>query len=342
MTARSRLALIGVGRIGNVHARSLALLTDRSEVIVVADADEQAAKAIAETLRAARWTSNAEEAIGSADIDAVVLASPTETHAPYIEIAAGHGKDIFTEKPIALDLAATDRALDAVTEAGVRLQVGFQRRFDTGYAAAKRAIDAGEIGRIEMIRDTMRDPRLAPRSYLERSGGLYRDMTIHNFDCVRWLMGREAVAISTVAQALTDPMFAELGDVDTSVVTLTFDGGGIAMIDNSRRSGFGYDVRTEVFGSEGALFVGEQRHTPLLRFDSTGVYHDHVDWFIDRFEQAYEAELASFLLALAEDREVEVTGVDGRAALALAFAAERSLAEQRTVLLEEITGETTT
>lgn len=340
MTARVRVALIGTGRIGHLHARTLALLSDRSELTTIVDVREAVAKETAGKFRVPHWSASAEETIASADIDAVVIATPTETHAPYIALAAQHGKDIFTEKPIALDLASTDRALVAVERAGVRLQVGFQRRFDAGYVVAAKKIAAGELGTVEMIRDVMRDPELASRSYLEHSGGLYRDMSIHNFDCVRWLMGSEPVELYAAGAALTDPMVAELHDIDTSIVTLTFASGALAVIDNSRRSAFGYDVRTEIFGSRGAAFVGYGRDTPIDVYNAAGVHHDHITWFIERFEKAYEAELASFVDAIITDTPVAVTGEDGRAALVMALAAERSRQLHRPVRLDEVAGET--
>jgi myo-inositol 2-dehydrogenase/D-chiro-inositol 1-dehydrogenase len=340
MSGRVSIALLGTGRIGHLHAQTLALLSEKCDLTTVVDVREDAAKATAEKLRVPNWSTSAEETIASPDIHAIVIATPTETHAHYIELAARHGTDVFTEKPIALDLASTDEALAAVKRAGTRLQVGFQRRFDSGYVAACEQIRAGSLGKIEMIRDVMRDPELAPRAYLERCGGLYRDMSIHNFDCVRWLMGAEPVELYAAGAALTDPMVAELNDIDTSIVTLTFANGALAVIDNSRRSAFGYDVRTEIFGSEGAAFVGQARQTPIEIYSAAGVCHDHIDWFIERFEKAYAAELASFIDAILADRPVAVTGEDGRAALAMAVAAERSRALHRPVRMDEIKGDT--
>ena len=269
-----------------------------------------------------------------AAIDAVVIASSTQTHAPLIVAAAQAGKHVFCEKPIALDLETTDAALNAVERAGTRLQVGFQRRFDKGYRAAKESIESGQLGRIEMIRDAMRDPAPAPRAYLETSGGLYRDMTIHNFDCVRWLIGAEPVELFTMAAALVDPVFEELRDVDTSVVSIRFANGALASIENSRRSGFGYDVRTEIFGSQGGLFVGYSRDTPILRLTSEGVVSDHVFFFLERFADAYEAELHAFISSIVEDRPPPVSGADGRAALVMAYAAEASRQESRPIRLD--------
>ena len=333
MPERVRVALIGAGRIGQRHALTLASALPRAELALIADVNGPAAEDLARRVRCDRWSDDPESALGDATIDAVVIASSTDSHAPLIIAAAEAGKQIFCEKPIALDLEATDRALDVVERTGVRLQIGFQRRFDKAYDKAKALIEAGAIGRVEMIHDPMRDPAPAPRSYLETSGGLYRDMTIHNFDCVRWMMGEEVSEVFAMGSALVSPVFNELDDIDTSVVSLRFANDSLGVIDNSRRSGFGYDVRTEVFGSEGALMIGYQRDTPLLRLDANGIHSDHIHWFLERFDQAYIDELRVFVDSILDDTPSPVTGEDARAALALAYAAEASRRENAPVPL---------
>jgi myo-inositol 2-dehydrogenase/D-chiro-inositol 1-dehydrogenase len=300
------------------------------------DANEAALASIAANYRLENTSTDVSFIFDDPTIDAVIVASSTETHAPYIEEAARTGKSAFTEKPIALDLASTDEALAAVALAGTRLQVGFQRRFDAGYAGAKHAIEQGELGSIEMIRDAMRDPAPPPLAYLQNSGGLYRDMTIHNFDCVRWLKGEDPVEVYATGSALASTDIQSLNDIDTSVVTMQFADGSLATIENSRRSGFGYDVRTEIFGSAGALMIGDSRHTPVRRFNGSGVHEDHQYFFLARFARAYEAEVLSFLDAVRKETDVAVTGPDGRAALLLAVAAERSRELRRPVLLDEL------
>lgn len=331
---RVRVAVIGVGRIGQRHARALATEIPAADLVAIADVDPDAARAVAAELRVDRWTADAGSLIADPGVDAVVIASSTDSHAGLIAAAAAAGKDIFCEKPIALDLDATDAALDAVAAAGVRLQIGFQRRFDAGYVRAKHMIDAGTLGRIESIRDAMRDPGPPSQAYAATSGGLYRDMTIHNFDSVRWLMGDEVEEVYAIATAV-DPMFAALDDVDTSIVTLRFAGGGIASIDNSRRSSFGYDVRTEIFGSTGAVFVGYSRDTPVLHLAADGVHSDHVSWFLDRFAAAYTEELRAFVGCIVAGEPTSVSGTDARAAMALAYAADRSRREGRPVRIAE-------
>lgn len=334
MNARPRIALIGCGRIGQVHARTLASLNDLCEFAITADFFPESAEQTAASFGVSKWTTDGEAAITDPSIDAVIIASSTETHAPYTELASQHGKDIFTEKPIALDLESTDRALAVAHSAGVRLQIGFQRRFDPGYAAARNAIEQGELGSLEMIRDVMRDPAPPPAAYIAQSGGLYRDMAIHNFDSVRWLMGEEPVEIFAMASALVSDEIRAANDVDTSVVTMRFPSGALAVIENSRRSGFGYDVRTEIFGSGGGLMVGESRDLPIRRYTAAGVTEDHQYFFLERFRDAYRHEMVAFLTAIRDDLPVTVTGEDGRAALRLAVAAEESLRQGRPVLLQ--------
>jgi myo-inositol 2-dehydrogenase/D-chiro-inositol 1-dehydrogenase len=323
MTARPRLALIGCGRIGQVHLRSLVSMPDLCELAVIADAFEDPVRKSAEAFGIARWTTDVDAVMNDPSIDAVVIASSTDTHGPFITAAARTGKDAFTEKPVALDIGSTDSALDAVRRAGTRLQIGFQRRFDSGYSSTRQRIERGELGTIEFIRDAMRDPEPPPMSYATRSGGLYRDMTIHNFDCVRWLMGAEPVEIFATGSVLIEPELATIDDIDTSVITMRFANGALATIENSRRSGFGYDVRTEVFGSKGAALIGESRATPV-RILADGVHEDHQYFFLDRFADAFRAEMVSFVEAIRNDTPVAVTGDDGRAALTLAIAAEVS------------------
>jgi myo-inositol 2-dehydrogenase/D-chiro-inositol 1-dehydrogenase len=327
MVERVRVALIGAGRIGQRHAATLASAIPRAELAVIADVHGPAAEALAARVRCQRWSDDPAAVLADRTIDAVVIASSTDSHAPLIIGAAAEGKQTFCEKPIALDLEATDRALDAVEAAGVRLQMGFQRRFDKAYHKAKELIDAGALGRVEFIRDTMRDPGPAPRAYLETSGGLYRDMTIHNFDCVRWMMGAEVAELFAMGSAIVSPMFQELGDIDTSVISLRFANDSLGEIDNSRRSGFGYDVRTEVFGSDGALMIGYARDTPMLRFDANGIHSDHIHWFLERFDQAYIDELRVFVDGIIDGTPPPVDGDDARAAMVLAYAAEASRRE---------------
>jgi myo-inositol 2-dehydrogenase / D-chiro-inositol 1-dehydrogenase len=336
MTPRPNVALFGIGRIGQVHARTLARSGHLGTFAMIVDPREAAARQLAGDLGVPKVATHPEAAFDNPDIDAVVIASPTDTHATYITAAARAGKHIFSEKPIALDLAATDAAIAAVERAGVQLQVGFQRRFDRGYQAAWEYIQAGGVGRVEMIHDAMRDPESPPPSYLARSGGFFRDMTIHNLDCVRWLMGEDPVEVFALGSTLVSDEIRAVGDIDTSVVTLKFASGAIATIENGRRSGFGYDVRTEVFGSGGAIFIDDAQATPVRRYHREGVTEDHHHFFLNRFADAYVAELEAFMSAVARERDVAVTGADGRAALLLAYAAEMAYRDGQPVVVADV------
>ncbi len=336
MTARPRVALIGCGRIGQIHLRTLLSHPEVCELAIVVDANASALSTVATSFRLDRTSTILDGAMADPTIDAVIIASSTETHAACITEAARAGKATFCEKPIALDLESTDRALAEVARFGTQLQIGFQRRFDSGYARARLSIAEGDLGEIEMIRDAMRDPAPPPLAYLEKSGGLYRDMTIHNFDAVRWLKGSDPIQLFAVGSALTSDDIRATGDIDTSVVTMWFADGSLATIENSRRSGFGYDVRTEIFGSKGALLIGDSRQTPIRWLDDSGVHEDHQYFFLERFARAYESEMLAFIEAVRKGLPTLVTGADGRAAMVLAIAAERSRVLGQPVPVERV------
>ena len=332
-----RVAVIGAGRIGRVHAQNLAFRVPGAELVVVADPDAPSAQACAEACRAGGWTTNYHQVIDDPVVQAVVIASPTDTHARIIEEAARNGKDVFCEKPIDLSLDRVDEALAAADRAGVRLQIGFNRRFDPSFMRARFLVESGQIGHPHLIRVTSRDPRPPAREYLAVAGGLFTDMTIHDFDIVRWLLGDEAVALSAMGGALIDPSIAEFDDVDTAIVSLRFGRGALGTIDNSRRATYGYDVRVEVFGSEGAVVVGNVAPSSTVHLSPAGVTGETpLYWFVERFEQAYVNELREFVSSIHEDRAPVGTGHDGRVPVVMAAAARRALAERREVRLDEV------
>jgi myo-inositol 2-dehydrogenase/D-chiro-inositol 1-dehydrogenase len=333
MTASApiRVGVFGAGRIGYRHARTLANDIPLAILAAICDVHIESARALAEQTGCDRFTSDPADILEDPAIDAVIIGSSTDSHAHLIELAAGAGKQIFCEKPIALDLETTDRAIAVAQTAGVQLQIGFQRRFDKAYAKASRMISEGLLGNIEVVRDTMRDPNPPHESYIPTSGGLFRDMVIHDFDCVRWLMGCEPLEVFAMGGNLVDPVFARYGDIDTCTVNIRFESGALGAIDASRRSGFGYDVRTEIFGSKSALMIGDGRETPLYRLDSSGVWSDHIYWFLERFDDAYVSEIRAFVECIRNDEPVPITGADGRAALAMAYAAEASVRENAPV-----------
>lgn len=338
MAANVRLGVIGVGRIGRVHAENIAFRVRNADLLVVADPDPAAAQACAEACGAgSRWTTNYHQVLEDPAVQAIVIASPTDTHARIIEEAAREGKDIFCEKPIDLALSRVDEALGMVARCGVRLQIGFNRRFDPGFMRARELVAGGGIGEPHLLRVTSRDPSLPSREYLAVCGGLFTDMTIHDFDMVRWLLGDEAVAVSAIGAALVDPTLAQLGDVDTAIVTLRFGRGTLAAIDNSRRSVYGYDVRVEVFGTEGAVMVGNVAPSTAVHLTPAGVTgQTPLHWFVERFEQAYVNELRDFVACIQENRAPSVTGADGRVPLLLAQAAMQALRERREVEIAQV------
>lgn len=327
------VAVLGAGRIGRKHAESLARRVENVTVAWVADPLEEAGRACAANV-GARWTPDPLEAIADSAVDAVLIATPTNTHAELIEAAAAAGRAILCEKPIDLTMPRTLAAIAAAERAGVPLQIGFQRRYDPSYVRARQMIEEGAVGTIELVTATSRDPQPAPLSYLEASGGIFRDCSIHDFDVVRYLTGHEVTEVFAYGAALVDPRIGEIGDADTVVASLRFDNGALGVVTASRRATYGYDVSTEVFGSGGKVVVGESPETLVRRYGSQGVTHDNTFWFLQRFEASYVLEVEDFVACLREGRAPRVTGEDGRAALAIADAATRSSKEGRPVKVE--------
>jgi myo-inositol 2-dehydrogenase/D-chiro-inositol 1-dehydrogenase len=313
------IAVIGAGRIGRIHARNVAAHGD-ARLAGVADVDAAAAAALAELCGAGPIS--LDEAFAA---DAVLIASPTPTHAGYIERAAASGRAIFCEKPI--DLAA-DRAracLAGVRGSGVPLMIGFNRRFDPHFAALKRRMDAGEIGELELLTIISRDPAPPPPAYVATSGGLFRDMMIHDLDMARFMLGEEPVALHAAASCLVDPSIAAAGDVDTAVVSLRTAGGRLCQISNSRRATYGYDQRIEAHGSKGLLRAGNVTATTVELATGGGFVTDPaLPFFLERYAAAYRAELDAFVAAVATGRLPEPDGEDGLKALLLADAATTS------------------
>jgi inositol 2-dehydrogenase len=321
--ARLRVALLGAGRLGASHARTLAGLPE-ARLMVVADPRPEGRK-LADTYDA-RAVAEPQEAIDSPDVDAVVIVTPTATHAELIEAAARAGKAIFCEKPIALDVGTTERALRTVKERGVQLQIGFQRRFDPGFADAQRRVAAGEIGKVHLLRSVSHDPYPPPREYILGSGGQFLDMTIHDLDIARFVTGLEVESVAAFGATLGAQAadFRDAADWDTTVLNLRFAGGALGSIVNSRQAGYGYDIHTDILGDAGGLKVGYERHTPLTRYSRAGAQHDYVPYFPERFAGAYAAELLAFIQAVQAGRPVTPTGADGLAALRVALAATES------------------
>ncbi len=324
-----RLGLLGAGRIGKVHAGAIAA-TPGATLVAVADAVPAAAEALAAQAGAA--VRSVDAIMDADDIDGVLITTPTDLHATMIERAARAKKAIFCEKPIDLDIERVKRCLAVVEAEGAVLMVGFNRRFDPNFIEVRRQIDAGAIGAVEMVSIVSRDPGPPPAEYIRRSGGLFRDMTIHDFDMARFLLGEEPVTVYAAASVLVDPAIGALGDYDSASLVLTTAGGRIATISNSRRATYGYDQRIEVHGSKGLVSADNVRATNVEVANGDGYRREPLlDFFMTRYTAAYRNEIAAFIAAVSEGAKVSPSGEDGLKALALADAALRSVREGRPV-----------
>ena len=323
-----RVAVIGAGRIGQIHARNIA---DHSGVELAGVSD--AVEAAAATLAGACGVKvlSLDEAFRA---DAVFICSPTPTHADYIERAAAAGIAVFCEKPVDLDAARVRACLDVVHRAGIKLMVGFNRRFDPSFAMLKQRLDAGEIGTLELLSIISKDPAPPPPAYVAQSGGIFRDMMIHDLDMARFLLGEEPVTVQAAASALVDPAIGAAGDFDTAVVTLRTASGQICQISNSRRATYGYDQRIEAHGEGGMLRAGNMTATTVEKADASGFATEPaLPFFLQRYAPAYRAELDAFVTALSTGTMPAPGGEDGLRALELADAATQSARSGETVRL---------
>lgn len=324
-----RFGLLGAGRIGQIHGRNIAA-SPEAELAAVADVDRKAATALAE--RTGAEVRDVAAIIASADIDAILIATPTDTHADLIEDAAKAGKAVLCEKPVDLASARVETCLRTVGAAGTKLMIGFNRRFDPNFAALRQRVAAGAIGEVEIVTIVSRDPGPPPISYIERSGGLYRDMMIHDFDMARFILAEEPIEVTAYGSALTDAAIGRAGDVDTALVMMRTQSGKLAQISNSRRATYGYDQRIEVHGSKGMARVGNMHETTVEIAGKSGFTGDPVlNFFLERYEEAYRRELAAFVAALRDGSEPSPTGRDGLQAQRLADAATESRKSGRPV-----------
>ncbi len=325
----TRFGLLGAGRIGKVHARAIGS-NPSAQLVAVADAFEKAANDVATSYGCAVRT--IDEIEKASDIDAVVICTPTDTHADLIERFAKAGKAIFCEKPIDLDVKRVEKCLAVVEKAGATLMVGFNRRFDPHFAAVRKAIDDGAIGKVEQVVITSRDPGPPPLDYIGRSGGIFRDMTIHDFDMARFLLGEEPVAVTATASVLVDKKIGEAGDFDSVSVILATATGKQCVITNSRRATYGYDQRIEVHGSDGMIAAENQRPVSIELANGKGYTRPPLhDFFMTRYIDAYANEIATFIEASSKGQAASPSGKDGLAALKLADAALRSATDGKTV-----------
>lgn len=331
-----RIGVLGCGRIGRMHARNVAA-HPRTALAAVYDINRAAAEDVATTLGVPALDSP--EAVFSSDIDAVLIATATDTHVAYIEQAVAAGKAALCEKPIDLDLARVNRCAAAIRGTEVPIMIGFVRRFDPGHRAVRTAIRNGDIGALHQVVITSRDPGMAPAAYIEASGGIFRDMTIHDFDMARFMLGEEPVEVFATGSRLVDPALMErTGDWDTVSIILRTQSGSQCIINNSRQAAYGYDQRVEALGSAG-MAVSENRHAHGARLYSSGFTEraePYLHFFIERYQEAFNAEIDAFADAVEKGRPPEVGFDDGRRALVLAEAAAKSVAERRVVNVSEI------
>ncbi len=334
---RVRVGIIGAGRIGKVHAATLAHRLPEAVPVAIADMNREAAQSLAEVCGIERVVESAGEIFAAPDIDAVLICSSTDTHAALVEQAAHAGKHIFCEKPIDHSLEKIDRALEAVKKAGVKMQVGFNRRFDANFARVRRAVESGEIGTPHLMHIVSRDPAPPPLAYIGASGGMFLDMTIHDFDMARFLIGDEVEEIYTTAAVMVDPEIGRAGDVDTAVIVLRFRNGVIGTIDNSRKAVYGYDQRVEILGSGGSIATSNCYPNEAVVSTASSVRRDlPLNFFMERYAESFANEMRAFIEAVRDDKPTPVNGADGRVPVVMALAARKSYQEHRPVRLEEI------
>jgi len=335
MTEGLHVGVIGVGRIGAFHVESLRAL-DGVSALTLADADATRALQVARDLDAN--AAETPEALVDAGVDALVIATATAGHAPLLRLAAAAGIPAFCEKPVALDLAAIDDVLEEVSRAGILVQIGFQRRFDAGYRAARDAVATGTLGNLLAVRAATHDPAPPAEAYIATSGGIFRDLSIHDFDAVRYVTGEDIVEVYADGAVRETPWFAEHGDVDVAVAVLRMSGGALGILSGTRHDPLGYDVRLEVFGVSDSIAVGVDRRSPLRSVEPGAASPAGARYgnFLERFELAYRAELAAFVEAVRNGGESPCPLSEARAALLVALAADRSRAERRPVSIEEV------
>jgi scyllo-inositol 2-dehydrogenase (NAD+) len=337
--AKLNIGLIGVGRLGRVYARDLSARIGCTRLAAIADIDETALEAVRREVDVPHAFTNPEDLFRDPSVDAIVIVTPTSTHRAIVDAAAGTGKPIFCEKPPSVSLDDAIAMRRTVEASDVFFQLGFMRRFDRGYAAAKERLDAGAIGDAVLFKSTSRDPYPPSVAYANpaSSGGLIIDMGIHDFDIARWFMG-DAATVQAVGGVLAYPELGEVGDIDNAVVSLVFTTGRLGVVDLTRNGIYGYDISTELLGTAGTLRIGYLRETPLMIMTKAGVVHDTVPYFIERFRDAYTAQLENFARNVLDGRNPPITVDDGVEALRIAVAATEARETGRAVQLSSVAG----
>lgn len=332
-----QIGLIGAGRIAQAHAATVAYRIGNAQLAAVTDPIPSAVEAIAAKFRIPTIAPTYQAILADPNIDAIFICSPTGTHAEIMKAAARAGKQIFCEKPIALTLDATDDALAVVNDCGVKLQLGFNRRFDANYARVRQAIAGGEIGNPQILHIISRDPAPPPISYVKTSGGIFLDMTIHDWDMARFLSGSEITEVYVQGGVTVDPAIGEAGDIDTHVTLMRFANGMIGTIDNCRQAVYGYDQRVEVLGTKGAIHTENNYPNNSVISGADAIRRDlPLNFFLERYMDSYASEIMAFVDAVINDKPTPVTGHDGRMALLVGLAALKSYQEGRPVKMAEL------
>ena len=330
-----KFAVAGLGRIGKIHLENL-LQIHTIEVVAVMDPMD-ASRAYAQEKKIPYITSTYKELLASTNFDAIVICSPTDTHADYVELAAKAGKHIFCEKPLDLSLKRVVEVLEVVKDTDVKLMLGFNRRFDKEFKKVQQLVKDGAVGDAHLVKITSRDPGAPPVSYIKKSGGLFLDMTIHDFDMARFVVGKEVEEVYAKGAVLIDPAIGEAGDIDSAVITLTYTDGTMAIIDNSREASYGYDQRIEVFGSKGMVKADNNTSDTHQLYNKDGINSAlPLHFFLERYEQAYKAEVSDFIDGLVNGTILPVSGNDGLQSLKIGLAALKSVQENRPVNISEI------
>jgi myo-inositol 2-dehydrogenase/D-chiro-inositol 1-dehydrogenase len=333
------IGIIGAGRIGKLHAENIYRIPE-ANIKAISEIFVNNIKDWAEGLGIEMVTNDYKDILNDPEINAVLICSPTDTHIQFIIEAAQAGKHIFCEKPISFDITQTKRALEVVMQEGVKLQTGFNRRFDHNFKRVRDMILQGKVGVPHIVKVTSRDPEPPPKEYIKVSGGMFIDMTIHDFDMARFLAGSDVEEVYVQGAVLVDSVFSECNDVDTAITTLKFQNGSLGVIDNSRKAIYGYDQRVEVFGSNGNVTVKNDFSNSAELTTGEGVYQDKPKYFfLERYSEAYVEEIKVFIDCVLNGKDVPVDGNDGMQAELIAQAAQRSLIEGRPVKLEEIYNE---
>ncbi|WP_445733640.1 inositol 2-dehydrogenase [Mariniflexile sp.] len=331
-----KFGIAGVGRMGSIHLENLVTKFQDAEVVAISDINPNT-NALAQQFGVSKVYIQFEDLVNDKEVEAVVICSPTDFHANHIILAAKAGKQIFCEKPMDLSLETVKEVLDIVEEAGVKLMIAFNRRFDPNFTKVQQMVSQGKVGKPLVVKITSRDPGPPPISYIKSSGGLFLDMAIHDFDMARFVVNQEVEEVYATGAVFVDPEIGKAGDIDTAVTTLTFKNGTIAVIDNCRKAAYGYDQRLEVLGESGMCGSENKLHDNHFYYDANGIHGAlPLDFFMDRYADSYFNEMKAFIECLKVDKTPPTTGHDGIMSLAIGLAAKKSLQENRVVKLSEI------